>query len=306
MKSLAVDAFSRALASHRVHHCYVLVSPDTALTIESAAAVSALLMETAAMGEKEKSLLRSRIERRIHPDLLWVAPEEKSLKIGDVRGLAEKLAYPPLEAERRVVVLERAESLLTAAANSLLKILEEPPAYAVFLLLTTAEAKLLPTIRSRAQLMRLAPLSAEMLLARLRKRFPMESEAHIQAAVLWANGSLEQAVAWLTNEDLRNFVGGARQTARDLFHSGRGLHSTTLRFLDAVKTAKEAELLLQVWQAEGHAYILAGTNTVRAERLCQSLNREIYRGLVELDFNANPKLTVLGVCAALELDDNRI
>lgn len=89
--------------------------------------------------------------------LIWLAPE-RSLGIADVRQLLENLALKPMQAgQYRVVVLESAERMSNEAANALLKVLEEPPEQTVFVLVTTSVQALLPTIRSRAQLIRFVP-----------------------------------------------------------------------------------------------------------------------------------------------------
>lgn len=84
-----------------------------------------------------------------HPDLTWVLPDEASMKIGQVRRLREIAQRKPLEGATKVVVLENAQKLTDQAANSLLKLLEEPPQATVLILLTLNIEILLPTILSR-------------------------------------------------------------------------------------------------------------------------------------------------------------
>jgi DNA polymerase-3 subunit delta' len=88
-----------------------------------------------------------------HPDLIRLHPDEGKtvLAVDQVRAMVEEFAYTPQIAQRKVVVVEPAESMNVNAANSLLKTLEEPPGEAVMLLLSHTPARLLPTIRSRCQ-----------------------------------------------------------------------------------------------------------------------------------------------------------
>lgn len=92
-----------------------------------------------------------KLESGNHPDVRWVAPEGKNIKIEQIRGLQHTALYPPSEANFKIFVIEKAETLSREAANSLLKILESPPTYLVFLLLTQRLGDLLPTVVSRCR-----------------------------------------------------------------------------------------------------------------------------------------------------------
>jgi DNA polymerase III subunit delta' len=105
-----------------------------------------------------------------HPDFLAVAcPEGKSelpieLLVGSLdnrgrEGLCHDLSLRPMLARRRVAVIDDADRMSTEGANALLKTLEEPPAYALIILLAADLGKILPTIRSRCQTVRFNPLS---------------------------------------------------------------------------------------------------------------------------------------------------
>lgn len=99
-----------------------------------------------------------RIELEQSENLKILAPESGVIKIDQVRELRETLALQAWQG-RRAVIIEQAHSLNPQAANALLKSLEEPPENTFFLLLTTHERSLLPTIRSRVQVVRVvAPL----------------------------------------------------------------------------------------------------------------------------------------------------
>jgi DNA polymerase-3 subunit delta' len=90
-----------------------------------------------------------RVQQRIHPDLFAIEPEGQSILVDDVRRMRRDLHMRPFEAERRVYLLLDCHLLRDESANALLKSLEEPPAYVVFVLVTDRPRRLLPTIRSR-------------------------------------------------------------------------------------------------------------------------------------------------------------
>ena len=98
-----------------------------------------------------------RIEAKSHPDLQFIEPEGKTIKIETIRSCQEKLQRAPLEAPLKIVLIDSAESLTRQAANSLLKILEEPPRDTLFILITSSLFQILPTIRSRCRRLFFSP-----------------------------------------------------------------------------------------------------------------------------------------------------
>ncbi len=110
-----------------------------------------------------------------HPDLMWVSKSGKRISIDQVRELQQKALYPPVEAPRKIYVIESVEDLSLEAANSLLKILEAPPKYLSFFLLAKS-SNILPTILSRCQLVKLPTPPRQEIERRLRERGLGEAE----------------------------------------------------------------------------------------------------------------------------------
>lgn len=95
------------------------------------------------------------IQEGNHPDVKVVSPDGLSIKIDQVRGIQHDMSYKPRHYKGfRVTILENAEKMTQEAQNSFLKLLEEPPANVVFILVTGNPQGLLPTVRSRCQLIR--------------------------------------------------------------------------------------------------------------------------------------------------------
>ena len=143
-----------------------------------------------------------RVERRTHPDLVVVEPAGEQILIEQVRELRGDLHLRPFESERRVVVLLEAETLGAEAGNALLKSLEEPPPYVVFLLATTDRARLLPTIDSRCQGVRFRPPSTAAIRAAV-DGVASASEAERELAVRAAAGDLDRALRLAGEPDAR-------------------------------------------------------------------------------------------------------
>jgi DNA polymerase-3 subunit delta' len=94
-----------------------------------------------------------------HPDVATIEPDGLSIRIDQIREKVHQQAHlKPMEGRYKIYIIDSAEMLTTEAANSLLKILEEPPSQVVLILVTAAPQSLLPTIRSRCQEIRFYPL----------------------------------------------------------------------------------------------------------------------------------------------------
>lgn len=97
-----------------------------------------------------------------HPDFLQIEPEDgKTIKIEQIRYLQEKIAEKPVTSEKKVYIIQECDKMTKEAANALLKTLEEPPSYAVLILMTANESKLLVTIKSRCTKIAFQSLSEE-------------------------------------------------------------------------------------------------------------------------------------------------
>lgn len=94
------------------------------------------------------------IERMEHPDVEWVKPEKNggAIKIDQIRELQNTVYLTPQRANYRLIAIEGADRMNTASANSLLKILEEPPKHTLFFLIAQQLSTVLPTVLSRCQI----------------------------------------------------------------------------------------------------------------------------------------------------------
>src|SRR3989344_5690414 len=103
--------------------------------------------------EKIKKILLNLDFNIIHPDLLYINDDE-TLGVEAAKKIRQFLSLKPFQAKGRVVVLESAQNLTVDAQNSLLKTLEEPPSESSIILGTDSDTKLLPTILSRCEIIR--------------------------------------------------------------------------------------------------------------------------------------------------------
>jgi DNA polymerase-3 subunit delta' len=140
-------------AGGRASHAYLFYGPGGAGKREVARALAAELL---AGGVDGTASARARAMSGAHPDLTWVVPSgAHEILVSDIaEPVIAAASRTPFEAPRRVFVIESVDELGDEAANRMLKTLEEPPSYVHLILITDRLAEVLPTIRSRCQLVR--------------------------------------------------------------------------------------------------------------------------------------------------------
>ena len=157
-----------------------------------------------------------RVERRAHPDLYVLEPHGDQIRIDDVRELRRDLHMRPFEADRRVYLIFDAHLLNSEAADALLKDLEEPPPYAVVILVADELGPLPETIRSRCQLVSFQRLSERAVRAEAERLAPGLSPEELTAVARVAAGRLDR-VARLLDADAARRRGELLAVARGVY-----------------------------------------------------------------------------------------
>lgn len=190
----------------------------------------------------------------LHPDIITVDdPDKKTVSVELIRKAKADIYIRPNEAERKVYVIPRAQDMGPAAQNALLKVLEEPPAYGVFLLLSDNPEKLLPTVRSRCTELRLHAIPEKQLMGILKKRFPETQDDTLRAVAVRSGGYLGQAITLLN-------AGGNLPEHALQFLSAYGQRSRygLLRVLAPMEKWKRDPLIaaLEQWRSLVHSALL--------------------------------------------------
>ncbi len=187
-----------SLRKGRASHFYVLSGPQGAGKHTLAKILAAALLCT---GEKAPCGVCPACRKMAsgnHPDFSVIDDtEHKTVPVALIRNMRDDVYIRPNEGARKIYLIPRAQDLGIPGQNALLKILEEPPPYGVFLLLTDNPQKLLPTVRSRCVELRLNPLEAPILERELGRLYPQAGPDSIQAAISRSGGFLGQAKALL-------------------------------------------------------------------------------------------------------------
>ena len=147
---------------------------------------------------RETDKRETRILIQPHPDVLILPPDPPQLliKLGQVRQVIHNAYFRPPTEARRSIFLFTSSAFMKEAANSLLKVLEEPPANCTLILLSENPAEMLPTIRSRAMLHRLHAVPVETLETILAERRPELKTAHRALVARLSEGAVGRALSF--------------------------------------------------------------------------------------------------------------
>jgi DNA polymerase-3 subunit delta' len=315
-QTTAVETLRRALATGRVHHAYLFEGPAGVGKERAAFGLAqALVCETRPEGTADacghcRACIRSVPHpgegRPTHPDVVVIerglydpaalgrrTPETQDISIDQIRALVlARAAFPPTEGKAKVFIVRRAEELSLAAANALLKTLEEPGARTHFVLLSALGDALLPTIRSRVQRVRFGPL-AESLVVDLLVEQGIDQARAVGLAQL-SGGSMAAALAFADPE-------ATAQREELAARALEALHAADLG--PALEIAEEAkklgkDALASVLEAFASALATVARRAARGEASARSAEgaatryAQVLAALRQLEANASAQLTV--------------
>jgi DNA polymerase-3 subunit delta' len=251
----------------------------------------------------------SQLERYVHPDLAIVEAEHRGgqLKVDQIRALQHGLSLAPYDAQYRIAILQRFEEANRQAANALLKTLEEPPRQVVIILTAVSTDRLLPTIVSRCEVIRLRPVPAAVLIQGLSNKWQVDGDeaellTHLSGGrpgyafrLFQYPEEMSNRKSWL--EDQLNLISSNRINRFEYVES-------------MAKNPQSVSEILKVWLSFWRDVMLRTSNSnspitnidyqEKINELAQRINYEqAYRMVVKLEKvfdnlarNANPRLTL--------------
>ena len=196
------ENLSRSIKNKRISHFYLISGPEGSGRHTLAKLLAAAILcqggDVPCLGCNP---CRKVMEGN-HPDFITVDdPEKKTVPVELIRQARADIYIQPNESEYKVYLFPRGQDMGLPSQNALLKVLEEPPKYGVFILLTDNPERLLPTVRSRCTELQLRPVDAGILRKALAREFPQASDGDISAAIARSGGFLGQAKKMLAEGD---------------------------------------------------------------------------------------------------------
>lgn len=221
------EHFQKAIESHKVSHAYIL-NGEAGMGRKSLANAFTLTL-LCEKGRSEPCMECHACKQVLsgnHPDLIYVTHEKpNSIGVDDIREqINDTIMVRPYSSYYKIYIVDEAEKMTQQAQNALLKTIEEPPSYAIIILLTTNQEAFLPTILSRCVQLKLKPLKDFVVKSYLTESMQVpEADAEVYAA--FARGNLGKAISIASSEDFKL------------------LHQEVLHLLKHVKDMDISELL---------------------------------------------------------------
>lgn len=251
------DFLRSSVVSDRVTHAYLFVGPAGSNKTQTAwALATALLCPKGAHGPRGGACGAcencSRARRRTHPDIHYVQPEGASgYLVEQVRDIVTDVSLAPIQASRKIYIIDRADMLGRAAANAFLKTLEEPPNDVVLILLGRTRESILPTISSRCQIVsfrHIPPSEAAGIVSQNSGSSIEQSRQAMEAA----SGSITKAIEFLRSpgnerlffrgELLKMLSGIDRMDDWQILLEARKIVENSKAPLDTLRARQEEEL----------------------------------------------------------------
>jgi DNA polymerase III subunit delta' len=278
----AVVALRDALDSGRLHHAWLISGPQGIgkNLFASKAALRVLAQGQGALDGPGLDVPADHPAARLvaagsHPDLMRLErlPRENSasgelarnINVDQVRSLQRLFNTTASLSPWRAVIVDSIDDLERNAANALLKNLEEPPPSSVFFLVSHVPERLLPTIRSRCRLLRLARLDDDAMTSALRSALPDADNKEISDLAAAGNGSPGRALAWRGLD-----VGGLDRAMAELVREGDPANARRSALAQSL-ALKSAQPRYEAFLARAPSMIAAEARTRRGPALAQAL-----------------------------------
>ncbi|QIB27796.1 DNA polymerase III subunit delta' [Caloranaerobacter azorensis] len=237
-----------AIRNDSIAHSYLFEGPKSMGKKKLAFAFAkTLLCEEKGIEPCNKCLSCLKFDSGNHPDFDMISPEGNSIKREQIEKLLHSIRMLPYEGIRRVYIIEDAYKMTSEAQNSFLKTLEEPPEYAVIILITDKSMSLLPTIVSRCQGIKFSYVEKERIEKLLINKYDC-SEEKASFIASFSNGIVGKAVKLAQSEEFRKLRDDIISAIDDIIYSDRfRIFSLSQIFVENKENIDEILDLLMIW-----------------------------------------------------------
>lgn len=180
-----------------------------------------------------------------NPDIIYIdTADKKSIGVDRIREISKDVYVRPFESDSKVYIIEDGRALTDEAQNAMLKILEEPPQYAVFIIITTSSSTLLPTVLSRCNTIRFSPLPEEKMKKYIKEKYP-EITSNADFFARFSEGIPKKVEDIINNPDFEPLRNESFNMLTPLLSKHLISAYTVTEFLESNKD--NAEIIFDLW-----------------------------------------------------------
>ena len=283
------DHLQNAVTTGKVSHAYILQGERSAgKEFIAKTFATALLCEKGGAEPCGECHSCKQAENDNNPDIIRIIHEKpNTIGVEDIRKLTGDIAVKPYAGKYKVYIVNEAEKMTVQAQNALLKTLEEPPEYAVILLLATNTDALLPTVLSRCVLLTMKSVSDEEVKKYLMTEL-MVPEYKADVCVAFARGNLGKAKGLASSEEFENIKSDAVTLLKYIYDMEIGEIVTAIKKIGEYKFEINDYLdILSVWYRD--VLLFKATNDVNhlifrdeIQYIKKTADRSAYEGIEEI------------------------
>lgn len=262
-----IARFQKILKNKELAHAYLLVGPGGTgkSSIATWLALRLFCLHPQA-GEPDLTCPEcQRILSGNHPDIVYAAPTGRQIKVDEIRHLKAEFSKSSVEGNKKMFIIKDADKMTNGAANSLLKFIEEPGTGIYILMLTTNKSAVLPTIRSRTQIIELPPLKRSALLQVLAEHEIPVAQRQIAVGITDSVTTIEQ---WQEDNWFGDAIKAVLQWYQDTVKNGMlGFVDVQTALLKVATDREKQQIILDLITLIWRDTLMIASGITAADRL---------------------------------------
>ena len=205
VQPIASKILTNSVKKDRIAHAYLIQGLRGTGKVEIATLLTQTIFCPNKQGVEPCGVCQvcKRVESKNHPDVHWIEKDGQSIKNEQIDYLRKEFSYSSLESTRKIYIIDDAQTLTNQAANRLLKFLEEPLIETTAILLTDNVQAIIPTIRSRCQLIDLKPLDTQVLQEKMMESNLSKQQSRLMSAITY---NIDEAIELSENETYQEII----------------------------------------------------------------------------------------------------
>lgn len=198
-----INYLKKSIENSNIGHAYIFEGPSgVGKTLTAINYAKGILCKNFQLDSCERCSSCVKINSNNHADFRFIESQEKSIKNTQIESIQQDLLRRPNESEKMVYIINKAATMTISAQNRFLKTLEEPSKYAVIILLTENANSLLPTIKSRCQILKFSPISLNMIEQYLVEKYLVD-EDNAKILSIFSCGIIGKAIKLYNSKDFK-------------------------------------------------------------------------------------------------------